>query len=216
MIRLVILDFDGVVLESVSVKTEAFRKLFADYPGHIGTIVQFHLENGGMSRYDKFRYIFREILHENLSTEMEENLSAQFSELVFNGVINAPFVPGADRFLEVYSSQYPMYIVSATPEDELRRIVRIRQIEPRFQGICGSPKKKEENIAAILSRTPVKKEEILFVGDSVNDWIAARKSGIQFIGRVKPGDPDPFTGTAGICSVIPDLKQLGQIIEGLP
>ena len=53
----IILDFDGVILESVSVKTEAFRTLFSFVPKHVDEIVQFHIDNGGMSRFDKFRYI---------------------------------------------------------------------------------------------------------------------------------------------------------------
>ena len=62
MISIIILDFDGVILESVSVKTEAFRTLFSFAPEYVEEIVKFHKDNGGMSRFDKFRYIFDHIL----------------------------------------------------------------------------------------------------------------------------------------------------------
>ena len=58
MINSIIFDFDGVILESVSVKTAAFRQLFSFAPEHVDEIVQYHLDNGGMSRFDKFRYIY--------------------------------------------------------------------------------------------------------------------------------------------------------------
>ena len=46
MIKAIILDFDGVILESVSVKTEAFRKLFSNKPDYVDEIVEFHIKNG--------------------------------------------------------------------------------------------------------------------------------------------------------------------------
>lgn len=32
MLKLIILDFDGVIVEPADIKTEAFRKLFSNYP----------------------------------------------------------------------------------------------------------------------------------------------------------------------------------------
>ena len=61
----IILDFDGVILDSISVKTEAFHTLFSFVPGHIDEIVQFHRDNEGMSRFDKIRYIYNNILKED-------------------------------------------------------------------------------------------------------------------------------------------------------
>ena len=56
MIKAIFFDFDGVILESVSIKGDVFQKLFADYPEHLAEILNYHLENGGVSRYDKFEY----------------------------------------------------------------------------------------------------------------------------------------------------------------
>lgn len=55
-------DFDGVILESVDIKGWAFGKLFENYPQHVDEIVAFHFANGGMSRFDKFRYIYKKYL----------------------------------------------------------------------------------------------------------------------------------------------------------
>ena len=57
MIKAIIFDFDGVICESVNVKTIAFKKLFADYPEHQDRIVEYHLVNGGISRYEKLRIL---------------------------------------------------------------------------------------------------------------------------------------------------------------
>ncbi|HXW99392.1 MAG TPA: HAD family hydrolase, partial [Methanomicrobiales archaeon] len=68
-VLVLILDFDGVVLESVGVKTAAFRTLFSFVPAHVDKIVEYHRRNTGVSRFDKFRYIYREILKDPLSEE---------------------------------------------------------------------------------------------------------------------------------------------------
>ena len=47
-------DFDGVIKESVNIKNEAFKKLFADQSKSIIKRISYHhLANGGMSRFEK-------------------------------------------------------------------------------------------------------------------------------------------------------------------
>ena len=46
MLKSIIFDFDGVLCESVDIKTESFRRLFVDYPEHLKNIIKLHEENG--------------------------------------------------------------------------------------------------------------------------------------------------------------------------
>ena len=216
MTNTIILDFDGVILESVSVKTKAFRALFSFSPQHVDEIVQFHIDNGGMSRFDKFNHIYSEILIEELSQETFESLSSRFSELVEEAVAKTPFVRGAPEFLEFAYRRFPLYIVSATPEDELKRIARQRGIVHFFQEICGSPAKKMDHIARIVGENNLDPHNVIFVGDAANDWDAARQCGIRFIGRTMPGDPDRFAGLPNIEKRIADLLGLKSYLETLP
>jgi len=213
MVSVIILDFDGVILESVSVKTDAFRKLFSVFPEHVERIVQFHIENGGLSRFDKFRVIYSDILHKNLTNDEFERLSGSFSDLVEEAVKAAPFVEGAPEFLERMHRSYKLYIVSATPEEELVRIVQKRRISNRFSGVFGAPVKKTDNIRMILKKNGILAHDAVFVGDAVNDWEAAQQTGVRFIGRIKQGDPDRFGRRDGIEKKIADLHELIEYIE---
>lgn len=213
MVRIIILDFDGVILESVDVKTRAFRSLFSFAPEHVEDIVRFHIENGGMSRFDKFRHIFKNILHEDLSDEMFRNLSDRFSALVEDAVVLAPFVEGAIRFLDAAALRYRLYIVSATPQDELRRIVKNKGIAHYFTGVFGAPEKKAGHIRSIIAQNHSKPGEALFVGDAINDLRAAQECGVPFIGRIQPGSPDIFTGHDGVRHTIVDLDDLTLFLE---
>lgn len=212
MIRTIILDFDGVILESVSVKTDAFRELFSSEPDHQDEIVEFHIRNGGMSRFDKFRYIYSEILHRDLSDEQFRQLSNRFAGLVFEKILVTSFVKGAREFLEAYHSVIPLYVVSATPEDELQQIVRKRELSHYFQKTYGAPRKKTDCINEIVSLTGTSPEATLFVGDAINDLNAARASGVRFIGRIQKREENPFEGLAGVEAVISDLNELARYV----
>jgi len=213
MISTLILDFDGVILESVSVKTEAFRTLFSFTPQHVDEIVQFHLDNGGMSRFDKFHYIYKNILKEDLTQKKFEELSEKFAAIVFKEVIKAPFVPGAQEFLETYHSKIPLYVVSATPEEELVQIIQKRGVSHYFKKVFGAPRKKTECISDIVKLTGSPPDSVIFVGDATNDFEASQATGVRFIGRIQPGDENRFAGLTGIEVIIPNLYELARYIE---
>ena len=214
MIDVLILDFDGVILESVEVKTEAFRELFSFAPDYVEEIVEFHRQNGGMSRYDKIRRIYAEILNEPLSEERFTEFVDRFSGLVLDGVLASPPVGGVEEFLERYSSKIPIYVVSATPEAEIREIVRRRGMDRYFKHVYGSPRSKSDCIRGILNKTRTGPDHALFVGDAPNDWKAAQEVGMRFIARIKPGDPDRFADLMGIEAKVQDLSELHRYLEG--
>jgi beta-phosphoglucomutase len=208
IVKSIIFDFDGVILESVSVKTEAFRSLFSFAPQHVEEIVRFHQDNGGMSRFDKFDYIYRNILREPLPDQKRRNLSDEFSSLVFKKILEAPFVPGARELIEKIYLSIPLFIVSATPQNELDAIITQRGLSPFFKRIYGSPRKKTDCIWEIVMSMDISPDAIIFIGDAKNDLDAALKTGVRFIGRTRQGDPDIFTGCPGVEGHISDLTDL--------
>src|SRR3990167_2961874 len=116
MIKAIIFDFDGVLVESVEVKTRAFAELYKEYgPEIVGKVVEYHLKNGGVSRFKKFRYFHQVLLGKELSTEEERVLGERFSCLVEDLVINSQWVSGAKEFLDMYHNRLDLYVVSGTP-----------------------------------------------------------------------------------------------------
>ncbi len=203
-----ILDFDGVVVESLPLKTAAFRQIFSFVPEHLDEIIEFHLENGGMSRYDKFRHIYANILNEPLTPEEEERLASEYAGLIFDAMLTVPYVRGAEGLLRDCSEVLPLYIVSATPEGEMHEIARRRDLAKYFVRIYGSPKTKAECIREILDETGATPKEALFVGDAPNDWQAAYETGVRFVARIPPGDPNRFAGRPGVEGIVENLHEL--------
>jgi phosphoglycolate phosphatase-like HAD superfamily hydrolase len=213
MIQDIILDFDGVILESVDVKTNAFRQLFSFTPEHVDEIVRYHVENGGMSRFDKFRHIYSSILKEPLSDAKFSELSVKFSELVYSTILITPFVAGSREFITGNHGTTALHIVTATPETEIRQILKARNLDPYFKSVHGAPTTKVAAIEEILKKAGVPPSSAVFIGDSKNDWSAAEATGVRFIGRIRPSDDNPFFGLPGVTATIPDLNSLKDILE---
>ena len=93
----IIFDFDGVVVESGDIKTQAFANLYqAHGEAVMAEVAHYHRLNGGMSRYQKFHYFQKHILMKPpLTQEEEQELDRRFSELVMEAVITSEAVPGA-------------------------------------------------------------------------------------------------------------------------
>ena len=87
-----------------------------------------HLKNAGVSRFEKFKIIYRDILKKPLSDEKFNFLCGQFSLLVVEKVISSAWVEGACEFLQNNKEVYSFFVVSGTPEDELKEIIRRREM----------------------------------------------------------------------------------------
>jgi phosphoglycolate phosphatase-like HAD superfamily hydrolase len=180
----IIFDFDGVLVESNEIRFSGFRKLFKDYPGEqVDRLLGYAKANGGVSRYKKIEYFFNVIRQEPVSSESVDKLAAQFSKLVEQDIVEAKPVEGSLGFLGEYSNQYDFAIVSGSDQAELRRICQKRGIDHFFKMILGSPIEKKENIASLLSDLNWQHSKSLYVGDSNNDWDAAKANDLDFVGR---------------------------------
>jgi len=179
----IVLDFDGVILESVDIKTDVFRELFSPYPEQLEAILSYHLTHNGISRVIKLRYIFETILHISYTAEWERKTRERFSQLAYDRVLACPFVPGALEFLRQFSTLCPLYVASATPEEELQRVIQARDLSSFFAGVFGHPVKKREVIERAQRTHHLAPQQVLYVGDSLEDWNVAREAGVDFIGR---------------------------------
>ena len=209
----VFFDFDGVILDSVDVKTKAFAKMFRKYgPEAEKRVVEYHLNNGGVSRFDKFRYYYEEILNKPVNEEIIKSLSKQFSNLVVDGVLASPFMPGAKKSLESLKEKgIPCYIVSATPYEEINLIVEKKELKEYFKEVHGSPRKKWEICQEIINRKYYSSQNCLFVGDAMSDYEAAQRNCICFLGILKDNEISPFPDDTPVSSIVmlefPSLSQ---------
>ena len=192
---LYIFDFDGVLVDSVDLKTRAFAEIYLSYGTQVvEQVVLHHTKNGGMSRYDKFRHYHNNILGQAITSKVIEELSERFSSLVVEKIITSDEVEGVSDILDFCKQQKIICtIVSATPKDELRKIVELRGWAEGFKFVYGSPESKVDNIKKTLKATSISKSKAIFFGDSTNDYDAAKACGIDFVGiNFLSGDKSGF------------------------
>jgi len=181
--RVIILDFDGTIVESVGIKDAAFRELFRGYPEHLDEIMAYHLSHNATIRFEKFEFIYRNILKQPYGQNIKEDLSRRFSDLVFNEIVECPFVEGALEFLEHFVAILPLYLVSMSPEEELIRILREKALAQYFKNVYYSSWKKVDAIDDICRNEAVLPIEAVFVGDTYEDFQAAKSMNVPFVGR---------------------------------
>jgi phosphoglycolate phosphatase-like HAD superfamily hydrolase len=208
----VIFDFDGVLVESVNVKTEAFAALYGEYGEDVvRQVVEHHREHGGVSRYEKFRHYHSTFLGIELSEDEVEELAQRFSSLAEERVNAAPYVEGALEVLERYYPSIPLFVASGTPETELLRIVEKRGMHKFFRGVYGSPMRKADIIRRILNEHGFSAAKSIMVGDAMTDYLAAKETDVQFVGRLN----DEHGGFPEGVIVMPTLRELPAYIERL-
>ncbi|TDI77284.1 MAG: HAD family hydrolase [Betaproteobacteria bacterium] len=190
----IIFDFDGVLVESGDIKTQAFADLYQSYGKTIvSKVVRYHCLNGGLSRYQKFRHFQQHLLEmPPLTQDEERELDRRFSKLVVEAVIASKPVPGANELVHKEATRIPLFIVSGTPEIELNTIITRRGLEPYFIEVRGSPKSKQTLIAEILSTYSLTPTGVLMIGDALIDYQSAQNNNVVFLGRVRTGDKNPF------------------------
>jgi phosphoglycolate phosphatase-like HAD superfamily hydrolase len=211
-IAAIVFDFDGVVLESADVKTDAFVELFAGHGPDVAEKVRaHHLANLGISRFKKFAWIHEHLLGRAITDDESRALGKRFTELALAKVLASPFVPGAEAALAALSATHPLFVASGTPDDELRLIVLRRGLAPRFREVHGTPAEKPEILRGILARHGLTARQVLFIGDGTSDHKAAVATGVEFLARDTPALHDHWTA-AGVRRA-PDLSQLPELVR---
>lgn len=189
-------DFDGVIKDSVKIKTETYMKLFAE-EGQIFTekVRMHHIENAGISRYVKIPLYLKWI-----KKDSEENVIKYlniFKEMVLNSVIYSDWVPGVQEFILNNSELKSFYIVTGTPQEEIEFILEELDISDKFVGVHGSPASKIDIISSIIESKKIELYNCIMIGDAMVDYEAARFNDIEFLLRDHSENKDIFSKYEG-------------------
>ncbi len=196
--RGVLWDFDGVIKESVEVKTRAFRALFEEYgPEVVDRVERHHLEHGGVSRWKKIEYALEHFVGQPVTPGVVQRMGARFAELVVDAVVASPWVPGVEELLRSNPHDQRFAVITGTPEVEIVDILRRLGLSDLFAAVYGSPMSKKEAVPQALEALGIQATDAVMVGDSSTDWEAAVAHGVPFLWRRSVGSDAPPSGYTG-------------------
>ena len=180
--KTIVFDCDGVILNSNKIKTEAFYEVTKKYGKELSRkLVEFHIKNGGKSRYEKFNYFLnnlRETNHEKIPSL--KDLTNNYGEFVFQKVLNCDVAKGLNE-LRKKTSKSKWCVVSGSDEKELRKIFFQKKLTNLFNaGIYGSPNNKVNIIKELLANKIIERPG-LFIGDSKYDFECALYHKMDFV-----------------------------------
>lgn len=184
MIKTIIFDFDGVILDSMSMRRDGFWEIFKEHGEEaFEKFVPYHMNNGGISRFVKVRYFYEQILGKSISEEKIKELTDEFTNIMRKSLTDSSFLMhDSVDFIKQNHKIYPLHIASGAEENELRFLCNSHNLSGYFVSIHGSPTPKEQVIANILKTHSYNPSECAMIGDAINDFNAASANGVPFYG----------------------------------
>ena len=120
--RIIFWDFDGVIKDSLDVKTSVFVKMFMEFGTEVSDRVRLHHEyNGGVSRFEKIP-LYLSWAGLDATPQLIQQYCEVFSANVVRHVVESPWVPGILNYLKQNAGRQIFILVTATPQAEIERI----------------------------------------------------------------------------------------------
>ena len=184
MIKNVFWDFDGVILNSMEIRDWGFKEIFKNFKKEeVEKLIGYHNLNGGLSRYVKIRYFYEKVLGIDITEEEVINYADNFSILMKKELINKKnIIQDSLNFIKGNYKNYCFHIVSGSDQDELRYLCKELNIAKYFLSINGSPTPKNKLVKDLLVKEGYNIDSTCLIGDSINDFEAAKKNKILFMG----------------------------------
>lgn len=179
--KIVFWDFDGVIKDSVSVKSSAYVSLFPNASKETcSRIEEHHLKHGGISRFVKIP-----LYMEWSGIEINETTKAKyfdlFEKIVVQKVIDSDFIPGVEEILKKKRIKDIYIILTGTPQREIEDILKTIGYDSYFDKVYGAPIEKASAISQSLLEYKISPHDTILIGDSETDYQASQSSGVNFI-----------------------------------
>ncbi len=184
MIKNILFDFDGVILDSMPIRDYGFKKIFEDFDDDlVNKLLEYHNQNGGLSRYVKIKYFYNKLLKQEILEEKIINYANNFSMIMKKELVDKKYlIADTLRFIMENYKKYNLHIVSGSDEKELQYLCKELGIDSFFQSVNGSPIHKNILVESVLAINKYMKSETILIGDSINDYEAAKENNLVFYG----------------------------------
>lgn len=181
--KTIVLDCDGVVLNSNQTKIDAYynaSKRMGGTDAQAQAFVDYHVKLGSIPRNDKIKYYLTEIDPKPITPALFQQFMDTFTVILEETLMQCEIAPGL-KALKAATSQAKWMLMSGGDQSELRELFPKRDLAHYFElGIYGGPVKKNEHLAELIAKGDIQMPA-LFVGDSKFDHQASTGAGLDFV-----------------------------------
>ena len=213
--KLVIFDFDGVIVDSLEVHKRCYAKVFAFF----GKKFTVKTARGWKRWYDSNWE--NNYLHGGFSKSELGKLKGQYWKYCDYSNSNARFFPSVVEALEKLAGKYQLAIVSSTPDRLIADKLREEGLDRCFKIILGDhgASEKKTKLLKALHAAGAKAGQSIMVGDTETDILHAKSLGLKTIGvaygwyspaRIRKAKPDAIAQNPG------DIPRLVEKLLGAP
>jgi HAD superfamily hydrolase (TIGR01509 family) len=208
MIRAVVFDLDGVLVDSEPVWEQVRRGLVAERGGHWAPAAQRRLM--GMSTQEWARYLSADLgvglPPEQVAELVIDQMAARYAEQV-------PLLPGAADAVHRMGARWPLGVASSSPPRLIDTVLRSAGLRSCFQAVMSTEqvahgKPAPDIYLAVTAGLGCPPPDCAAVEDSSNGLRSAAAAGLRVIAIPQPQYPPDPDALALASLVLPSLAEL--------
>ena len=211
-VKVLFLDYDGVIADSMGAKAEALADAFAPYTDDRAGVADGFRRHAGSGRELIFDRIYEDLIGQPLDEATRERILGVFLDRI--DAINAAIglFPGVRAFIEAQAAKRLVAVVTGVPQEEAERQLGHLGLARFLASVHGATRERPKHIhmGRVLEARAFAPADALFVGDSHADMREAAKASVPFVGI---GEAEFFAAGTPL-AVLPRLPDLAPLLDG--
>lgn len=211
-VKVLFLDYDGVIVDSMGPKAAAMADAFAPYSDDRAAIADGFHRHAGSGREMQFDRIYEDLTGEALDASTRARILDVFLDRIdaINDAVD--LFPSVRDFVAAQAAKRLIAVVTGVPQEEAARQLGRFGLAPHLASVHGATREtpKHVHMQRFLDARGLIPVQALFAGDSQTDMQQAALARIPFVGI---GTPEFFAEGAPL-AVVPSLPDVAALLDG--